>query len=180
VKLIIKPVYKNKIVLSEPEATNRRGVILGADPGIYTGIALIDLSGKPLLLYSSKNLDRSDIINMATSIGKVVIVATDVAHPPETVKKIAAMLKAELYIPHHDLSNDDKRQLITSIKKRYPQIEIEDTHERDALAAAYAAYLSIANKMRQIEEKVREMNIDLDAERIKIDVAQGITIAEAI
>ncbi len=180
VKLVIKPVYRNRIVLSEPETHSRRGVILGVDPGIYTGIALVDLSGRPILLYSSKNLDRSDIINMVTSMGKVIMVATDVAHPPETVKKIAASLNAELYLPHRDLSNDDKREIIASIKKRYPQIEVEDTHERDALAAAYTAYLSIAEKMKQVENKIHDMNIDLDIERIKINVARGTSIAEAI
>ncbi len=180
VKLVIKPVYRNKIILSEPKTSNRRGLILGVDPGIYTGIAVIDLSGRPLLLYSSKNLDRSDIINMVTNIGKVIIVSTDVAHPPETVKKIASSLNAELYIPQHDLSNDEKRELIAVIKQKYPRIEVEDTHERDALAAAYKAYLSIAEKMHQIEEKIRDMNIDLDIDRIRIEVARGTSIAEAI
>ncbi len=180
VRLVIKPVYKNKIQFSRQTTKLRRGLILGIDPGIYTGIALIDLTGKPIYTYSSKNLDRGDIINIASNMGKIVAVATDVAHPPELVKKTASSLNADLYVPPHDISNDEKRMILNMLKEKFQFLEVDDTHERDALVAAYKAYLSIADKLRQAEAKIRKMDIGLDIDTIRIMIAKGKSIAEAI
>jgi predicted RNase H-like nuclease (RuvC/YqgF family) len=180
VRVIIKPVYTNKIVFNKNTETYRKGLILGIDPGISTGIAILDLDGNPLLTYSSKNLDRGEILNIVSPLGIVVIVATDVSHPPDLVKKIAATLNAQLYVPQKDLSSDEKHELINKIMEKYPWINIQDTHERDALVAAYKAYSSIADKIKQAMSKVDEIDLSLDREKIKIDIVRGKSIAEAI
>ncbi len=179
VRVEIKPVYSKKIS-TEPLKKARKPVILGLDPGINTGIAVIDLNGMPLFLYSSKNIDRSEIINMVSSIGKPVLIATDVSTPPEAVKKLAASLNVQIYSPPRDLSNDEKNAIIYELLKKYPWLDIEDAHERDALAAAYKAYLNYTDKFKQIESEVYEMNIDLDIDNIKAEIIRGKTIAEAI
>ncbi len=182
VRVIIKPIYREKIVLETPHKKpgKSRGIIIGLDPGIYTGVAVIDLDGTPLLTFSSKNLDRADILGMVSGLGRVVMVATDVSKPPANVKKLAATLNVQLYVPDRDLSTEEKQEIVRDIKARYPWIEIDDTHERDALAAAYKAYLTIRDKMIQAEAKASEMTFPINIDRVKIMVAMGASIAEAI
>ncbi len=181
VRLSIRPVYRNKIVFEEKRVRKpSRGLILGIDPGVYTGIAVIDLSGTPILIHSSKNMDRSEIINMVSSLGEVVVVATDTHQPPELVKKIAATLNAKLYVPQNDLSTEEKQLIINKLYEKYDKLEVRDTHERDALAAAYKAYTWVKDKLKNVEAKVDEMDIDIDVEKIKINVIKGRSFAEAL
>ncbi len=180
VRVEIEPIYRDRIILPEPVQSNRRPIILGIDPGIYTGVAAIDLDGTPLLTYSSKNLDRGEIISMALSIGTPVIVATDVNPAPETVKKLAAALKAQLYTPPENMSTSEKQLILSTIEKRHPWLVVDDTHERDALAAAYKAYLSIADKLRQVDARLARMSIDIDPDTVKTAIIRGKTMAEAI
>ena len=183
VRVEIKPIYTSRITAvagSGIGGKSLKPIIVGLDPGMCTGIAIIDLNGTPLFLHSSKNIDRSDIINMICSIGNPVLIATDVASPPEAVKKLAATLHVSVYTPSHDLSNDEKNLLIYSIKKIFPWIEIDDTHERDALAAAYKAYLSYQDKFRQLESELNRIDIPVDPEKIKAAIIKGKTLAEAL
>ncbi len=180
VRVEIKPVYRDKIILPQEASGNRRPIIIGVDPGIYTGVAALSLDGEPLLTYSSKNLDRGEIISMVSSIGVPVIVATDVNPPPDAVKKLAASLRAELYVPPENISSSEKQELLTHILDKNPWLVVEDTHERDALVAAYKAYLSIADKMRQVDAKLSRIDIDLDPDAVKLAIIRGKTMAEAI
>ncbi len=181
VKLSIIPIYRDKIIFEENKSRRRnRGLIVGIDPGISTGLAIIDLDGNPLLLYSSKNIDRSELINMITQLGEPVLISTDTHQPPELVKKIASTLNAKLYTPQQDLTTTEKQEIINKIKSRYQWIEVEDSHERDALAAAYKAYTWISDKLKNIDSKIRDMNIGLNKERIRINVIRGKSFAEAL
>lgn len=181
VRLIVKPIYTNKVSFENTGTEKpRKGLIIGIDPGISTGIAVIDLEGTPLFLYSSKNFDRGEILNIVSSMGEAVIVATDVSHPPELVKKTASILNAQLYLPPRDITNDEKHNLINKLLKKYPWLDVQDTHERDALVAAYKAYLSISEKIRQALLKIEDIDLSIDKERIKISIARGKSIAEAI
>ena len=180
VRVTIKPVYKNKIVFEEKKVERRvRGLILGVDPGIYTGIALLDLKGRPLFVYSSKNLDRSEIISMASKYGEIVIVATDTHQPPEFVKKIAAALNARLYTPPNDLSTEEKQEIVNKLVSKYDYLDIKNTHVRDALAAAYKAYSWIKDKLESIESRLGSIDLDINTEKIKINVIRGRSFAEA-
>ncbi len=183
VRVEIRPVYSSKIAMVASSGASTKAlkpVIVGLDPGICTGIAVIDLDGTPLLLYSSKNIDRSDIINMVLSVGNPVLIATDVSTPPEAVKKLAATLHVNIYIPSHDLSNDEKNMIVYNVRKKFPWIEIDDTHERDALAAAYKAYLYYHDKFRQLESELSKIDIPIDQDKIKAAIIKGMTIAEAL
>ncbi|MCD6301485.1 MAG: DUF460 domain-containing protein [Staphylothermus sp.] len=181
VRLIVRPVYRNKIMFETNNArVEPRGLIVGVDPGISTGLAILDLSGRPLYLHSSKNLDRGEILNIISKLGIATIVSTDVMHPPELIRKIAAALNAQIYTPPHDLSTDEKQELVNKITKKYPGIEVKDSHVRDALAAAYKAYLSIKDKLIQAEKKVYSMDLGISVENVKISIARGKNIAEAL
>lgn len=181
VRVTIKPVYRNKIVFEEKnEKRTLRGLILGIDPGIYTGIAVIDLNGRPLFTYSSKNLDRSEIIGIVSRLGEVVIVATDTRDPPEIVKKISSILNAKLYTPSNDLSTEEKQEIVNKLVKRYKYLEVKNSHIRDALAAAYKAYTWVKDKLENINSRLNEIHMDIDIEKIKINVIKGKSFAEAL
>jgi len=185
IKVDVRPVYSSRIVfepLNAPEKSqvSTKPLIIGLDPGTWTGLAVLDLNGVPLLVKSSKDLDRAEILLLLTQYGRPVVVATDVASPPESVKKLASVFKAVLYSPSRDLSNDEKDLLLESLRKIYPWIKISDSHERDALASAYKAFLSYADKFEQVEAYVSKFNVQLDVDRVKEAVIHGKTIAEAI
>ena len=172
----VKHVYKSKLIfpgLGEPGG--RRYLILGIDPGITTGIAILDINGNLLYIDSGKNLDRSRIAEIARSFGKPVIVAVDVADPPDLAKKLASLWNASLFTPPQDLSPQEKRMLAARVLD-----SVEDSHARDALAAAVKAYLTLKSKLESIERHLEKMGIDVNVEDVKAEVVRGATVAEAL
>ncbi|MET1159949.1 MAG: DUF460 domain-containing protein [Thermoprotei archaeon] len=182
VKIVIKPIYREKLAFEprrEISRSSRKALILGVDPGVSIGIAVLDLNGIPLLVHSSKNIDRSDIVEMLIQFGEVVVVATDTAHPPELVRKLASSLNAVLYTPGQDLTTEEKQSIVNKLKERYPWLEVQDAHERDALAAAYKAYTYIIDKVKSIDSKISELGFEVDRDKIIADIIRGKSFAEA-
>jgi len=171
----VKPVYKTRLSLPSRDAP-ARPVILGVDPGVTTGVAVLALDGRILYLGSGKGLDRGSILELVRQYGHPVVVAVDVAHVPETVKKIASQLGAEVYSPPQDLSTAEKRDLAARAAGKPPV----DSHQRDALAAAYKAYTVLRRKLEQVEREVSRLGIEVDVDTVKEAVARGSTIAEAL
>ena len=176
--IIVRPEYRVSLAIpGAGEERPSRPVIVGIDPGVTTGIAVIDLHGRVLYLGSGKGLDRGSIAEIVTRLGRPVIVAVDVPSPPETVRKIAAMLGASLYTPGEELSVAQKRALASrALGGRHP----EDSHQRDALAAAYRAYTLLQGKLDHVESQVRRLGLEVDVQRIKEAVIRGLTVAEAL
>ncbi len=56
----------------------RKYAFVGIDPGTTIGEAMIDLEGKPIEVFSSKNYSLSDAIEKIIACGKPLIVASDV------------------------------------------------------------------------------------------------------
>lgn len=181
VRLIMRPMYRGKIVFEGKGAErSTRGVILGVDPGASIGVAAIDLHGNPLHLRSYKGVDREEIVSEVSKLGEVLIVATDTSQAPELVKKLSALLNAKVFTPPSDLSSEEKQEIVSRVLERFDGLRIDDSHVRDALSSAYKALYSIRDKIEHVESRVREMNIDLDVERIKIEVIRGASFAEAL
>ncbi|MCX8196027.1 MAG: DUF460 domain-containing protein [Acidilobaceae archaeon] len=170
----VRPVYRSKLFLSQrrPE----RALIVGVDAGTTTGLAVLDVEGNLLYSSSSKGMDRGSIIDLVLSYGKPIIVATDVAEPPETVRKLAAQLGATLYLPPEDLSVAEKKELV----ERLLGEPAEDAHQRDALAAALKAFGSVRSKLEQIERKLDDLSFEISREEVKRWVIEGLTVAEAL
>ncbi|MEN2999551.1 MAG: DUF460 domain-containing protein [Acidilobaceae archaeon] len=170
----VRPVYRSRLFLTQrrPE----RALIVGVDAGTTTGLAILDVEGNLLLASSSKGLDRGTIIDLVLSHGKPIIVATDVAEAPETVRKLASQLGANLFLPPADLGVAEKKELV----ERFLGEPAEDTHQRDALAAALKAYASIRSKLEQIERKLDDLSFEISREEIKRWVIEGLTVAEAL
>ena len=174
----IRPVYRSKLlIVRDSRDTPGKLVIVGIDPGVTTGVAILDLEGRVLHLESLKAVDRGSIVEIISRYGKPIIVAVDVSDIPESVKKLASQLGATLYTPPHDLSVAEKMGLVERIPSR---VEVRDSHERDALAAAYKAYLSLREKLEAIEAKLRDMGADIDGDEVKRWVLEGFTLAEAL
>lgn len=174
----VKPVYRSKLLV----ATGGRGLqsrplIVGVDPGVTTGVALVDLDGRILHVTSIRAADRGSVVELISRYGKPVIVAVDVSEVPDSVRKLATQLGANIYTPPHDLTSIEKRDLI---ERFAGEVKLRDSHERDALAAAYKAYLSLREKLEDVEEKLRDMGAEIEREEVKRWVLEGLSLAEAL
>jgi len=176
----IRPEY-SRIVLFDEEYRQRKFVVVGIDPGIETGLAVLDLSMRPVLLTSARELDRASIINMVFRVGIPVLVATDKNPAPDAVKKIASTLGVPLYVPPRSLSVSEKEQLIEWLRRRTRcGVKVSTTHERDALAAAVRALRVYERKFSEIERKLGELGIDVDVDEAKLMLIRGRSVDEVV
>ncbi len=168
--------------LIPPQEYGTKYLIVGLDPGIEVGIAVLDLDGRVLLVKSGRGLDRDDVISLLRGLGRVILVATDKHNLSEFVKKVAAALGAKIFTPDRDLRVHEKESIVATYATSN-NLEIKDTHVRDALAAALIAYRSIESKIRELEDKLVEMGLDkksIDMDKYKIKLIEGQTIASIL
>lgn len=179
VEIRIRPVERKTFefvpLKSESAIRERKSIIVGLDPGITVGIAALDLNGEILALYSERNMAVSDIVRFISEVGHPIIIATDVNPAPGLVEKISRSFKAMLFVPRESLKVEEKNELLKNLG-----ISADDDHQRDALAAAYKAYLRLKPKLDHVEAKLREMGITKKGEEIKALVVQGYNLGEAI
>jgi len=185
VKMIIESVPTDKIrfVSASHEGSieaspSRRYVIVGVDPGIVTGIAILDLEGKVLHLHSGKNLSRRGALRIIYEYGTPVLVATDTAKPSDYARKLAAMVGAVLHSPERDLSVAEKNEIASEVSKEYGLV-IKDPHRRDALAAAYRAFMQLKPKLLRVEEELRRM-IGEVMDEAKAMVIKGAAVKQVV
>lgn len=176
VRIIVKHYRSRRLFTDEREL--RRPVIVGVDPGMSAGVAVITLDGEPLLAVSVKNPDRDEIIEAVAKLGKPVIVAVDVAKPPETVVKLASMLNAILYTPEQDISVEDKNRIAKEYAEKY-SLDIPDSHARDALAAAVKAYNSYRNTIEEVKSKLASIR-GVDKYSLIAEVLKGRPLSEVL
>jgi predicted RNase H-like nuclease (RuvC/YqgF family) len=131
----------------EPLAKRRDHVVVGIDPGTTTAVALTDLDGTVLDVWSSRTADTATVIEWIIEHGRPVIVAADVEPMPETVEKIRRSFDAGGWIPSRDLSVDKK--LHRTRNEAY-----DNDHERDAMAAALFAFDDHEDQFERIGAKV--------------------------
>jgi predicted RNase H-like nuclease (RuvC/YqgF family) len=155
-------------------------VIVGLDPGIITGVAVLDLHGTLLFVDSGLALDKMSIIRIATRFGNPVVIASDVRRAPVVVEKIASILGCTVYTPPRDLSVEEKRRVVQENVINFKDL-IKNSHQRDAVAAALKAYFNFKNKFVQLEAKAKELNLSRpQIEKAKALVVKGFTIKEAL
>ncbi|UCG95279.1 MAG: DUF460 domain-containing protein [archaeon] len=150
-------------------------VIVGVDPGTTAAVAVLNLRGKILAMESRKNFGRNEIIKFISSVGTPSLVATDKSLPPALVLKISSNFNALTFSPREDMKYREKIE----ITKDY---ETKDSHQRDALAAALAAYLENREALKKVERSVEGLNLWKYADEIKDMVLKGrcSNVAEAI
>lgn len=159
--------------------SGRKKLILGIDPGTTCGIAALDLNGNLLLIKSQRELLRSEVVDLTLSIGEPVAIASDVSHLSEYVKKIASSLNAVLYMPEQSLTAEKKGELTRAFSEK-TGLDLKDTHERDALAAALKAYHHFENKLRQVETRVDSLGVRVPLDELKALVIRGTSIQNSI
>ncbi|MBP1448993.1 MAG: DUF460 domain-containing protein [Thermoproteus sp.] len=184
VRKYIKPLRSSDIIVdifseiakgSEIERREDQYLIVGVDPGIVTGLAVMDLSGVVLYTEARRGLSRGEALRRIYQWGTPVVVATDVANPPEYVKKLAAMCGAVLHHPERDLSIEEKNMLLERLKYKAPT-----THERDALAAAYKAFIELKIKFDKLEKDFGNILNYNQINKAKILIAKNKSIAQAV
>ncbi len=148
----------------------RKYLIVGIDPGTTTGLAVLSLEGKVLEINSWRDISLNDLIEKILEIGNPILVSTDVAPAPDTVKKLSTKLNAELWKPDKSLSKEEKRE----ITKNY---DTENHHQLDALAATLKSFRYVDSKIRNINKRSPE---DLENKKLINLVIKGKSLEEAI
>ena len=159
------------------DSKNNRNLIIGVDPGITCGLAVIDFDANLIVLKSKRATTINEIIHQVTDLGRPMIVASDVRPTPGFVKKVASKLNALIFVPKVLMKEDKKRELVQKYMVDYDE-RIKDTHTGDALAAALKAYNYYKDKFLQIEFSKKNSQMDLD--KIRGLVIKGMKIKEAI
>jgi len=179
VKVDLKPVYKSKLIFQD-ERKSERLLIVGVDPGIETGISIIDVNGNPVYFTSRRSMDRLDVIEIIRKFGNPVIIATDVNPPSDTVRKLASQLGGvKLFYPEKSLTVEEKAQMVQEYANEHG-LKIDDPHVRDSLAAALKAFREISRKLRQAESTLRKLDIDIDEDSVISCIISGRTVADCV
>jgi predicted RNase H-like nuclease (RuvC/YqgF family) len=181
VSIRVKPVLKKKFLsLVSSNLTTDKFIIVGVDPGIETGLAIVDLDLNPLLVLSSKNLDREEILQIIRKYGIPVLVSTDKNPPPEIIEKLAASLNTVLYCPSRTLSTAEKDSLVYEYVEIH-KLNLKTTHERDALASCLKAYKEYEEKFLQLTSKLNEIGLHpRRLQKYKAEIIRGRPIAEVV
>ncbi|BCU68676.1 hypothetical protein HS7_21130 [Sulfolobales archaeon HS-7] len=175
----IRPVYRSKVEFFQKKEKRSVPLIVGIDPGIHVGVAVLDIYGRPLLLATKKSIDVDYVISEITGLGKPYIIASDVNPVPDAVKKIASRVGAKVSYPSKSPSIEEKQKISDEYAQQY-NIKIETSHERDALSAAVKSFKEIESKIRQIEGYLRRTGIDIDQDKLMQCVLRGIPRSECI
>ncbi|MFC4247813.1 DUF460 domain-containing protein [Natribaculum luteum] len=130
-----------------PLVKRRDHVIVGIDPGTTTAVAIVDLDGTVLDVWSSRTSDTADVTEWIVERGQPVIVAADVTPMPETVEKFRRSFDAAGWTPTRDLPIDEKQH-------RTREHPYDDDHQRDAMAAALSAFDDHEDQFERIARKL--------------------------
>ena len=149
-------------------------IIVGVDIGITTGLAIYDLSINLLHAGSKRNISIDNLIREISFYGKPLIIATDKKRIPQPVSKIAASFNCKTFNPDHDLTVEEKDEIV--------RIPIKDIHEKDALAAATFAYKYFAPQFNNIDRNLESVGLSQYRDKVKemIINKEAKNIAEAI
>ncbi len=154
-------------------------LIIGIDPGTTTGLAILDLQGKALLLHSEREFSTRKIIRQIMKYGKPVLFACDVPSSHKMVEKIANSFDVPVSSAKKAISVSEKNQIAHEFQVSN-ELSINDTHQRDALVAALKAYNELKNKLEKIETEVKKLDDTLPVDAIKMAVIQGKSLSDAI
>ncbi|MFB6155823.1 MAG: DUF460 domain-containing protein [Haloferacaceae archaeon] len=154
----------------EPLVKRRDPVIVGIDPGTTTAAAVVGLGGSVHDVHSTRTADTAEIIEWLIERGRPVVVAADVEPMPETVEKFRRSFDAAGWAPESDLPVDEKLH-------RTRDVDYDNDHERDALAAALFAYDDHEDQIRRVSRKVPP---NVDREEVVARVLAGDGSVEAV
>lgn len=144
---------------------------MGYDPGMSSGVAVLSLDGE--LLFSKVYKEKKDIVSDLVSLGKPVIVATDVPKIPHAVKKLANSFGCPVFRPHRYFSSYEKSEYLK--KAGWTGLDI---HESDAL---FAAQLCLSSKKKKLEQVINASGLsDQKLEMAVSLLLSGENVKEAV
>ncbi len=120
--------------------------IIGFDPGVTSGVAVLSLEGETIFSGSFRNSRLEEIVEKISNIAQPLIVATDVSPPSNSASRLARMFGATLYYPTISMTVAEKQSMTSGAG-------VEDLHQRDALASAIAAYKAYRPMIEKIRQK---------------------------
>lgn len=130
---IIMMVEVDNIIVEVDNMTDglKTPIIVGFDPGLTVGLAILDLNGNLLFLKSFKEISKSEIITTIMEFGKTILIATDVENPPKAVKKLASSLNAKIFSPKNDISVSYKNEVVNDFLKNISDISFDSKTNKD-------------------------------------------------
>jgi hypothetical protein len=176
VQIKMQPVARKKLEFV-PLKAEKKSIILGIDPGLTVGLAAVDLDGNLLEVFSARDFSLSDVLNHTAKYSDVAVVASDVTPAPKLVEKVASSLDAVVFTPSHRLSVEEKLSLID---ERFSREVYSNSHERDAMAAAFKAWNSYRNKLVHVERRLEEMNLTSIKTSVRRLVLKGMSLDKAV
>jgi len=139
---------------------NREPLIVGIDPGNTSAVVALDLDGEEVILESKKEFSQDEIIELLIEKGTPIVVACDKEKMPSTVDKIASSLGARKFVPEDDLSRARKEKLGRG----------DNSHEKDAYAAAIHAFKSLRKAIDKINKRSNQNNrLEIARKHIGVD-----------
>lgn len=181
----IEPIRKEKIEFTplgkriKVRPLGHRYLIVGVDPGISTGVAILDLEGNIIDVFTKRWLGRNQLSRIIYSYGKPVLLATDVIPPASYVRKLSASLNTQLFVPQRVMSLQEKREIASQINEKYG-IKVRDSHQRDALSAAYKSFLHYKPKFDQVEKEAARYGVRIPVDEAKVLVVKGYPVSVAV
>lgn len=174
--------YENHFEIHENKKTHKKWVIVGFDPGLTVGIAIMDLNGNIISLKSFKEASPSEIVLEIISHGRAIIISSDVYPPPKMVKKLAASLNSKIYSPPKVMTIESKNEMVEEyVREKSSNFSPNNAHQRDALAAAIKTYKNYEKKLNQIDNRAIEKNLSFDeTEEVKNLFINGTPITKAL
>jgi len=182
VKISIEPSWKKRIEFTKTELNRRpRPIMVGIDPGMSVGIAVMDLFGRLLGLETLRRASRSEVIETLAKYGRPILITTDVSPPPRNVIKIAQTFGAKLVTLSEHMKIEEKTKLVREFEGEQ-QISVGSSHERDALAPLIKVYqrLKVLYEKAEAHLSERPDNETVDRVRMYELLARGASIVEAI
>lgn len=181
-RIIISHSWRSKVKFPGEQFSilpKSRPLIVGIDPGMSVGLAVLDLRGELLALKTMRRASRSQIIEEILNYGYPVIIATDVNPPPKSVIRIANMFDAKLVVSKYEMKMEEKKKIVSDYEEK-KGIRVESSHERDSLAAALKVYYKAKNLIEKARARAEEMGLSKEAELIVTKVLKGTPISLAI
>jgi len=155
----------------------KKPIIVGYDPGTTAALAIIDTKGEILFLKSKRSFKKGEMIDTITDMGKPLLVAGDRRPIPKSVEKMARTLGCRPFYPRKSLSISEKKWIVRGFKD-----EIEDNHEKDALASALYAFKHYSRLFKRTRDALESQGLSKLYDKVLKTVVTGNVenIAEAI
>ena len=170
---------KTSYTLVEHQRLDMKKLIVGIDPGVTVGLAVLSLDGKPVLVESKRGWSLSELLKRISEIGEPTIISSDVSPASDILENLSHKLNAVLFVPMISMGADEKRQIARDYAEIYG-LKLKNAHEVDALAAAVKAYRHYEKKFHHVETRIKRMSIKVSTDKVKDLVVRGYSTKRAV